>query len=306
MGPGILVYLHSMDLPRPGLRSRFRSILGTCLLLLVLASLARVWPCWNCEGAGRIWLQQSYGQALQPCIRCDGRGRISLGLKLSHGPQKVGIAAPANPDREAAEILRKIEGQIGAARTIRLSFKRSVLGKDGAASELEGTLILKEGDRFLLRFTERSGSDPRPESVLAASDGKRMVEVRGPGGKESGSSEQATPEGLNRWISSALIHAGPYLYPRFLPQGGNPKEAHPVDWLTPAESDLPGARLLTFITLDSMNSGRGRLWYDPKTLTPLKCERVDRSGTRTVTDLYADVTLNADIPDETFTLPALK
>ena len=68
-----------------------------------------------------------------------------------------------------------------------------------------------------------------------------------------------------------------------------------------AAADDGGLKTLTY----KVGYFNARLWYDPKTSLPVKRVR-ESKVLGSVTEVYEEITLNPDIPDEEFKLPEEK
>ena len=253
-------------------------------------------------------------------------------LKFEERPMTLLVAfALCLQDKTAEEIFKKIQEQIEKAVTISVKFKfRMDGGIEKEPPLASGTILLKNTNK--VNLSVQHGSD---KSSVIISDGQK-VKDRSNGGDWR---ENDAPKTLKGDLSAVLAGSGigfAVMFSNGRDQSGDNAESlknvfKVSDFGT--DADEKNAKTLTYkLKLTDKPSGSlqylGKLWYDPKTYRLLKRTVIikgeegtlkfkvkDGEGipnfegeelTLSYTETYEEFTLNADISDEKFKLPAEK
>jgi outer membrane lipoprotein-sorting protein len=224
-------------------------------------------------------------------------------------------AAVLLQDKTAEETLKKIETQIEKARTVSLKCNFEISQTLPKTSLLSGSamVILKRSDRLLL--TTRNPDDPEKQIARLICNGERL-RCFSPELADSHLHYPANCEKIFRFgISHLGIHLAWDLFGNTVPVGTrapgiDPKLACQISDLKNG-ADEGSAKTLTYLIKVGDDVGWGintcniKLSYDPKTYRPLKriATATGENRERTITENYSDVILDAEIPDEKFTLP---
>lgn len=287
------------DSPLPAKR-RF-SFWRFIVVLLLFSALQWIplFQCWNCEGTGKMWMSRikanSHSYELDLCPECRGRGIIALVRKFGHSSQRNGIPTPIHPDLPAEEAFRRIESNLETARSLRIRFTSEI-----GETRMEGTLLLKEGNKVRFQHTEVCASHPQVHESVIVSDGVKVVEIRSYDGVRRERTEKAVPPLVVGKTSSGLLHAGLYLSQWTALEGRDPRWEHPVDGWTLLPASTAGAAMMTYRLIDN-TIGSAKLTFDPATLLPLHLE-LERYGDKLINQ-FDEVTINPELPDSRFRLP---
>ncbi len=223
------------------------------------------------------------------------------------------LAAFLTQDNAAEEAFKKIEEKFHSAKTVALSFTVES-AKDGDAGakrgqQLSGSLTLKDGNKGLLIHR----TSPFPMDWVRVSDGKKIT-VSGL------KMESETPPNFKAGTLKGLTRIGwsPTVFLAFqmldIGEQGKIFETF-VKSLEVSEfkfeKDQADAKVLTYCVkcaepyaIERIEKVSVELWYDPKTLHPLK--RVVKTKGEAVIETYRDWEFNGDVPDEKFKLPEKK
>ena len=252
------------------------------------------------------------------CPRCGDRQTITLYNKWLWRPtpeefQRMQIpdlaAGHLVVDQRAEETFKKIEDSILEAKTISVTIRR---GDTDAFGEEVTTLLLKKGNKFRLE-TKRSVKGKLCETVVI-SDGRRAYTQGKP-------ELDAAPQEDNRHqVSLSRLGYTPMTLWSYSRSQGCVVMREPTDWrqeLDLSNVRLGGTDIRGMTLLYNVRARRGpkgepladyeiTTWYDPATFRPLrrKVEGIDKRFS--LTEVYENLTLNADIPDEKFKLPEEK
>lgn len=218
-------------------------------------------------------------------------------------------SAPTAGDKAAAEILRKIQEPLEKARSARIRFKvEGNLGGGRCAST--GTLLLREGNRARL---ESKLSAVRGEAELLVISSGKLLKGTTKGGSADMPflpkvAEQDPPENLGAFLRAGMLHSATLTQSLFgedlLPKpGDDPKKVFAVSNLASGEDGT-----LTYKLTVGRDSMTVRLWYDPKTFKPLKRTTMQEGFHffAQFTETFEEYSLDVDLPDAPFDLPAPK
>jgi outer membrane lipoprotein-sorting protein len=204
-------------------------------------------------------------------------------------------------DKTAEETFKKIEETVQNAKTVRIKFKLEGALKDGQGKEKRidksGTLVF--GDRNKLHITISDGINP-VQIFSMISDGKTTRTVM-----TGAIITQETPSDLNRNFLRSLVRGGNVA--NLISTVGVQWDDETVLGTIYRVSDFEmskddrGAKALKY----KMNGKGATLRYDPKTLLVLSRKLAEEDGGE-VLETYEEFTLNGDIPEEKFKLPADK
>jgi hypothetical protein len=215
------------------------------------------------------------------------------------------VAANLSPE----EVLKKIEKTVADATTIKAEFKidKLPLSKDGkVVVSASGILELKGANKVLVQAEIRQGSQKMDWGLV--SDGKRHFAFSG----NSSSPPSEPPKALAaemRAHFSTLPLLAMWMGPRI--EGfQDRRNSFQVIGVRSGEDD--GSQKTLWVEYQSQDPNgvkpQARLWYDPKTF--LISKRVMTGGRADtpieLPDTFFNIVLNADIPDDDFSMPEEK
>jgi|GEM_PF-1688163 len=211
------------------------------------------------------------------------------------------VALPQDdPDKAAAELLKKVEERLMTSKAGRIEFEGS---DSGGQIKIKGEFTFGEGGSFLYKVTADYGS--RVDEIMIRSDGRT---VRGSGTRVRTDPTPWKPEatlkclrriGLSaHYMGAYLVSGGPNVNPEtafvdFEPQEvkGGGKET-----IGKVETSIVTCQL---VLTDGPPGGlQVKLWIDPKTLTILK--RTLSFGPRSVDETTPRFDLAASFPKDHF------
>ena len=206
----------------------------------------------------------------------------------------------------AEQVYQKIESVLQTSGPLKIRYKMNSSNKysDGTlrTTERVGTILLKEGNKARIEVKEATTCTvPHPRNeMLFISDGRRMRRTFVADGKEIESRERDTPKNLSLLIAVALSREGDWSpLTRFLMDRIN--LTGPLSHFEHGADDA-GAKTIQFM----LSGIKTRLWYDPKDYRIMKQTWSPPSDGLTHVQTFEEFKLHAEIPDETFALPAAK
>jgi outer membrane lipoprotein-sorting protein len=222
-------------------------------------------------------------------------------------------AALLAQDKAAEEAFKKIEEKIVSAKTVSLNFsiESSKVGDQGAkrGPQMSGSMTLKDGNKGLLIHR----TSQFPMDWVRVSDGNKIT-VSGL------KMESETPPNFKFGTLKGLARIGwsPTVFLAFqmldIGEQGKVFEAFVKSLEVSGvkfEKDQGDAKVLSYrvtcsepYSLERLETVSVELWYEPKTLHPLK--RLVKTKSETVIETYRDWVFNGDVPDEKFKLPEKK
>jgi outer membrane lipoprotein-sorting protein len=240
------------------------------------------------------------------------------------------LAAALLQDQTAEETFKKIENLLAKAETASVRYKCEAIavrkGREAdnpVKSESSGLLLIKKGNKLRL-----STDAPGEERITILSNGveieirERTVE------RDDAPPRRATPKELATSFATATARVGiapaQLLYTLARMKGDELLEEmdfvrlFEVSDFKPgeAEKDLKSIRFrFKAATKRAETIGEATLWYDPVTYKPVKRtmsfddgigNKKKPSSIVTLTETYAEFTLNTDIPEDKFKLPPEK
>ena len=205
--------------------------------------------------------------------------------------------------KEGYEAFDTLEKAVLGARTLKARFKYDAKGPKGGLDSGTGTavLLLKEGGR--MRFELEFSALNEGHRVTAVSDGTRVAAIVDRAAPIVGEA----PKQMVPRFGKALVRAGTVVAGNRV-DSQDPKEF--MKMLSPRLGDAgeDGKTLIFTVLLPLAGETAGvKIWYDPKTLAIRQRTvvlRKDGQINATVTETYEEFTLNGDIPDEQFKMPA--
>jgi outer membrane lipoprotein-sorting protein len=228
-------------------------------------------------------------------------------------------------DKTAGETFKKIEETITSARTVSVhfTFQDPVRQLKGS-----GTYLLKEHKKMNLTYKYQAlvGVQLLGGVTTVLSDGQRTLKTEASGAQQIFGAVQDTQVPITRTGFPRLMAAfyavdvdeeQPLIKPLHPPS----PDQKPLNFAKMAElkgfiggADDNDEKTLTYFLKEKGHSEplTIRLWYDPKSLAIRKRTVTGKLGSAgnlpetTLTEIYDDFTLNADIPDEKFKLPEEK
>jgi outer membrane lipoprotein-sorting protein len=216
-------------------------------------------------------------------------------------------------DKTAEETFKKIEEMILNARAVSVRFKCDLVtstrsGKE--ESKFSGTLFLKNGDKLNLTVNTLTLGKEETRSIVSDGDVRRFIKgptggpflTRGHGGVVKGITKSHATD-LARIGVFRMLDLKDY---RLASEPEDPQfRAFDFGW---GEEDKATKSIKHKVKFPGMDqTAEVELCYDPKTYNLIKriiSFETAPLGTSTVaTETYQEFTLNADIPNEKFTLP---
>jgi outer membrane lipoprotein-sorting protein len=240
---------------------------------------------------------------------------LRMGLGIGAAAGFLGILlyvlyAPEPPVSPGAEddpekVFRTIEATITNATTLKIRFKR-----ESPPYLLDsGELLLKEGNRvsFIIRrpINPPGGLD---DEYLTVSDGKNVVNMVSRFGFVSIEGKSETLKDLNARLVAGVARGGLRFAHGVMPGAVHPLEASHWLWKIgdafnfKAEGNDGDSKVLSYRLKGDTERGQYKLWYDPKSLRPLKL--VVQNGDRDTTiETYNEFSIGQPIADDEFTFP---
>lgn len=217
-------------------------------------------------------------------------------------------------DSSARETLKTIEEAIVTAKTVRFKVLVEGAGKvEGQEfkSTASGTFLLREGNRILVTLQPSDGGQQKKTRFV--SDGTHYSLWSG----GLLASNVKSSDTFGNLIRSGIVRGGISQLEVLLPAKPENKpslKAEDLDKLFFLSEfafgqDEQGLKTITFTLKtayeDEERAYHVRIWYDPKTHLPKKRVSTLKSkdAEYTVSETYDEMTLNAEIPEETFKLP---
>ncbi len=204
------------------------------------------------------------------------------------------------------EVFKKIEQSLEKANGLRVIFRVEVLPNNGVKYEASGTVLAKNPDKVNIQMTLTDGT-----KTSMISDGSKMrVMIAGQGG------DAEVHKGIKDNIAIALSRAGLYLsqgtyvpvFSKPLQEGKGVREVLGVSKFKFGEEEQNLKTILYEIKLHGEATLEAKLWYEGKTLKPVKRvvkAKVDKQET-VHTETFGEWTIGVDLPDELFALPPTK
>jgi outer membrane lipoprotein-sorting protein len=235
------------------------------------------------------------------------------------------LGSPAAPcwgggpaQAEAEKALRDLEESIRKASTLKLrfyrrSFEKADVGADGVPTRSlpidSGRLLLKEGNRIqFILFKPTNPPGGLPIEFVRVSDGKKFTSLMRDVGEVIAETSEDTVKGLQAQAAAGLTRGGIDFAELLMPDASAALDARDAFWPLPAVSGVtladaePGVRRLVY-SLDKRAPGvRITLWFDAKTLKPLRMAREDQARGNYL-EVYEEFALNEPMADAEFILP---
>jgi len=206
---------------------------------------------------------------------------------------------------------RKIEESILAAKTLRVNVSSDATlrwDKTELKCHFKGELLLAEGHRIHLSGLMTQDGKETKGSLI--SDGKKLAQR-----PESEGEPKLSPKTMDNFIRTAVARSGIL--------GGQLIAGLAMAFETDRERDFreffsvggfengddeKGMKTLTYTLRMSGDNGQVKIWYDPKSLKLLKRTLSFKGGGpgSEFTETYEDFTVNTDISEDKFKLPAEK
>jgi outer membrane lipoprotein-sorting protein len=209
-------------------------------------------------------------------------------------------------DKSAEETFKKIEDSILQAKSISVTIRRE---ETEAFGEEVKSILFKEGNKF--RNETKGSVKGKAYEMVCICDGKRRYS------NETSKLETALKE--DNWLQVSLSRMGNahtvfYSYLRIqgcvlTPNPSDLRQVLDVSNFRFGDTEANGKALLYHVRArvtpkaEPIADYEVTTWYDPATFKPLR-RKVEVTDKRfNVTEVYENLTLNADIPDEKFKLP---
>ncbi len=223
---------------------------------------------------------------------------------------KIAIAfALLVQEPSAEETFKKIEESIARARTLSVQFKLESQSEARKLHSCSGMLLAKEGNRLRFELKGDLGRFKLYRSVVA--DGTTLVVDHGQGVEK----REEVPKGLREDVNALLSRSGiciDFFGAGVSKPGGakRPREAYLVSDFKREKDDQGGGTLTYKLKVAGGPQDEPwsvRLWHDSD-FRPTRRSLVTRfQGVQTVImETYTGFTVDSDIPDEKFKLPAEK
>ena len=210
-------------------------------------------------------------------------------------------------DSSARETLKKLEEAIVTAKTVRFKVLVEAAGKvegQDFKSTASGSVFFKEGNRILMTLNAATKTKFVSDGIHCSYWSGGLVDAN-----------RKIVDTLGNLIRSGIVRLGMTHFQLLLPR---PPESKPLLKAEDMEKlfflsefafgqDDQALKTITF-TLKTADEEEGadhvRIWYDPKTYLPRKRVSTQKSkdSEYTTTETYHEMTLNAEIPEETFKL----
>jgi len=252
-------------------------------------------------------IPSTWGQGYRIGVSCIEREGHPMNLLLA--------AVLLMQDKTAEETFKKIEDSITSAKSLSVKIKMTASNREKGEAQLgsiSGTFLLKGDQKLLAEFVATQNGKEQRMSVVC--DGQymqgRSIALPQPVEYESQPRFRNYLElafvrgGGSGLMSMTAIYCGLVHAARKMEQ--DPKKMVAVTGLESGK-DAGGVYLKFDSKMDHFGPlMKNTLWYDPLTYKPLKSVLSAVENGATMTEVYEDFILNADIPDEKFKLPEEK
>jgi hypothetical protein len=214
---------------------------------------------------------------------------------------------PPPPSTGAPELLDQLEERLLRESGVRIPFH--IVAEGALAVDLQGTLVLADGNRLRLECQGTFGPD-RVEALLL-SDGSRMVRTVN-GGSEEGMVPSHLRNGVVLGLTRmGLLHNLARLVAGAFPDATDGSADAWVQAMDPAHGGadpaVPTAVAVGFgVRVAGEPAGEAILWLDPVSDVPLLRRQVVRfpGGEMRVTERYLEPVADLEIADSLFVHPA--
>ena len=222
-------------------------------------------------------------------------------------------------DKSGEDTFQKMEEMFGGAKSLIIKFRAEVDDAEEtpkSAIRVEGTLMMKEGNKVRLSMKVRRGNEEVEQSLI--SNGTRMRIVT-----PSASEEKETPKNLRTFFNEAMSRYG-------ISRAFSEMQSLGAKQQDPKSAERPSKLRGKFVGRDGREDCLGMLGYtielsqsakatsarvltyyvrDSLRLVLRRLSLMDSQSLAAqgqIEEIYDEFTLNAEIPDEKFKLPEEK
>jgi len=210
-------------------------------------------------------------------------------------------------DKSAEETLMKLDQSLESAKSLSLDFRtetRIQFDDHEEKTSLSGKILVKDGNRARMELKRmRSGEEM---STVHVSNGSRVADSR------AEETVVAPKHYVRNFVIAALSRTGiteAYLttFSASRPEDYDVRMKFVLSKVR-TESDEGDLKSLSYTMAFGEHESFVHLWYDPKSLLPVKRTLIAKvsKATLTTTEVYENYAANASIPDDKFVLPAEK